>query len=208
MFTGLIQTVATVEDAREEPPGRRLMVRAPEIAADAVVGDSIAVSGCCLTVVKVASGVLEFEAGCETLARTILGRVVRGSRLNLEASLKVGDRLGGHFVTGHIDGVGTLLDRKTEQAWSTYWFGIDPKLISFLAPKGSVAVDGVSLTLVDVEIDRFSVALIPHTLAHTTLGDLRVGGQVNIEIDLLARYVQKMLGTALNDRPSGGSDVS
>ena len=208
MFTGLIQTVATVENVRAEPPGRRLTLRSPEIAADAKVGDSIAVSGCCLTVVAVRSDILEFEAGPETLARTTLGSVVRGSRLNLEPSLKVGDRLGGHFVTGHIDGVGTLLERTTEQAWSTFWFEIDPSLSSFLAPKGSIAVDGVSLTLVDVETDRFSVALIPHTLAHTTLGELKPGGQVNIEVDLLARYVNKMLTASPTDLPFSDPDVS
>jgi riboflavin synthase len=134
---------------------------------------------------------MAFEAGPETLARTNLGDLHVGSQVNLESSLKVGDALGGHFVTGHIDAVGQLVLREDDEEWSTCWYGVPAPLTRQMISKGSVAVDGVSLTLVDVEADRFSVQLIPHTLAVTTLGALQIGGKVNIETDVLAKYVQK-----------------
>jgi len=122
-----------------------------------------------------------------------VGTLAAGSPVNLEPSLRVGDRMGGHFVSGHVEGVGTLVSRQDEQDWSTFWFEFPGELGRYMVPKGSIAVDGVSLTLVDVEADRFSVALIPHTLAATTLGNLAVGGRVNLETDLLAKYAQKQL---------------
>jgi riboflavin synthase len=164
------------------------------MADDANVGDSIAVNGCCLTVVERTGELLAFEAGSETLGRTNLGRLAKGSQVNLERSLKVGDRMGGHYVTGHIDAVATLHERREEGPWSFLWFRVPPNLTRQMASKGSVAVDGVSLTLVDVEPDHFSVALIPHTLAVTTLGRLKIGDEVNIETDLLAKYVQAAVG--------------
>ncbi len=191
MFTGLVQSLATVRAVRAEPPGKRLVLECSELARDAALGDSIAVNGCCLTVVANADGCLEFEAGPETLARTNLGELVEGRAVNLEPSLRVGDRLGGHFVTGHIEAVGTLDARHDERDWSTLWFRFPPVLARYMVSKGSIAVDGVSLTLVEVEADRFSVALIPHTLSATTLGQLRPGGRVNLETDLLAKYAQK-----------------
>jgi riboflavin synthase len=154
---------------------------------------SIAVNGCCLTVVAVRSDEMSFEAGSETLSRTNLGRLSIGSGVNLERSLKIGDRLGGHYVTGHIDAVGTLDARRDEGEWSFFWFRVPRDLTRQMASKGSIAVDGVSLTLVNVEAERFSVALIPHTLAVTTLGKLAVGGVVNIETDVLAKYVERQL---------------
>jgi riboflavin synthase len=191
MFTGLVQCLATVRTLHAEPPGKRLVIACPQLAADAAVGDSIAINGCCLTVVAKAEGGLGFEAGPETLACTNLGELTEGAAVNLEPSLRVGDRLGGHFVTGHVEGVGTLAARQDERAWSTFWFRFPPALARFMVSKGSIAVDGVSLTLVDVEADRFSVALIPHTLQATTLGQLPLGGRVNLETDLLAKYAQK-----------------
>jgi riboflavin synthase len=193
MFTGLVQCLATVRAVRAQPPGKHLMVDCPQLAADAVVGDSIAINGCCLTVVDNAGGCLGFEAGPETLARTNLGELTEGSRVNLEPSLRVGDRLGGHFVTGHVEGVGTLAARQDQCEWSTLWFRFPPALGRFMVGKGSIAVDGVSLTLVDVEPERFSVALIPHTLRGTTLGYLAMNGRVNLETDLLAKYAQKQI---------------
>ncbi len=191
MFTGLVQCLATVESLSAPSPGSTLVVRAPEIAADAELGESIAVNGCCLTVVEHQGGCLSFEAGPETLSCTNLGQLTTGSQVNLERSLRVGDRLGGHFVTGHVEAVGTLDARQDERDWSTFWFRFPPELGRYIVSKGSIAVDGVSLTLVGVERDRFSVALIPHTLARTTLGRLGVGGRVNLETDLLAKYAQK-----------------
>jgi riboflavin synthase len=191
MFTGLVETLAPVERLVYEPPGKRLVVREPRFAAEAALGESIAVNGCCLTVVAVEGETLAFQAGPETLDRANLGRLRPGDLVNLERSLRVGDRLGGHFVTGHVDGLATLDRRDDEGDWSTLWFRVPPALTHQMASKGSVAVDGVSLTLVDVETDRFSVALIPHTLDATTLGKLQIGDAVNIETDLLAKYAQK-----------------
>lgn len=193
MFAGIVEAMGVVERLIPEPPGVRLVVREPDIAADANIGDSIAVNGCCLTVVAVDGPTFDFQAGEETLSRTNLGRLSEGSRVNLERSLRIGDRLGGHFVTGHIDAVGRLDVRQDDEDWSTCWYRVPPGLTRQMAGKGSVAVDGVSLTLLDVEQDRFSVALIPHTLQVTTLGLLRPGDPVNLETDILAKYVEQQL---------------
>jgi riboflavin synthase len=194
MFTGLVRCLATVREVHAAGPGRKLLVEAPQIGREARVGDSIAVNGCCLTVVERDGELLAFEAGPETLARTNLGELARGSRVNLEPSLRVGDPLGGHFVTGHVEAVGTLEARSDEGDWSTFHFRFPKELSRYMVAKGSIAVDGVSLTLVDVGPERFSVALIPHTLSATTLGQLRAGDRVNLETDLLAKYAQKQLG--------------
>ena len=163
------------------------------IASGVRVGASICVSGCCLTVVRVSDDRLEFQAGPETLQRTKLGSLQVGEEVNLERSLKLGDELGGHWVTGHVDGLGRLVQRQDQDEWSTFWFEATKDLTAQMASKGSIAVDGVSLTLVDVEIDRFSVALIPHTLAVTTLAALRPDDRVNLETDILAKYVERQL---------------
>jgi riboflavin synthase len=193
MFTGIVETLAEVVAVRPEPPGRRLVVAAPSIAAQAEIGESIAVNGCCLTVVERDLERLSFQAGPETLSRTNLGELQGGAKVNLERSLRFSDRLGGHLVTGHIDAVGTVDQRLDEGEWSTFWFRVPGNLMRQVAAKGSVAVDGVSLTVVAVESERFSVQLIPHTLAVTTLGRLRAGDRVNIETDLLAKYVERQL---------------
>jgi riboflavin synthase len=191
MFTGLVEAMAEVIDIRQKPPGVTIVLRCPAITYDVKLGDSIAINGCCLTVVVADGNALSFEAGPETLSRTNLGKLVAGGLVNVERSLKVGDRLGGHFVTGHIDGVGTLIERRDEADWSTFWIAMPSKLSRYMASKGSIAVDGVSLTLVDVDSERFSVALIPQTLSATTLGQLRTGDKVNLETDLLAKYVSR-----------------
>jgi riboflavin synthase len=191
MFTGLVQSLAAVSEVQAREPGRRLRITAPQIAPQAKLGDSIAVNGCCLTVVEIAGDLLAFDAGPETLSRTNLGKLQSGSPVNLEASLRVGDSLGGHYVTGHVEAVGTVDARQDDRDWSTFWFRFPRELGRYLVPKGSVAVDGVSLTVVEVEAERFSVQLIPHTLAVTTLGGRQVGDRVNLETDLLAKYVQK-----------------
>ncbi len=193
MFTGLVETIGIIDSLRPEGPGVRLLVRAGVVADDASLGDSIAINGCCLTVVEKNGETLGFDAGSETLSRTNLGRLAPGSRVNLERSLKVGDRLGGHYVNGHIDAVGTLDQVKQEGAWAFYWFRVPTELSRQMASKGSIAVDGVSLTLVDLQPGLFSVALIPHTLEATTLGQLIPGDTVNIETDILAKYVEQQL---------------
>lgn len=193
MFTGLVEALGTVHEIVDQPPGIRLVVRESMIAGDARIGDSVSVNGCCLTVVEVTGDTLSFDAGEETLSRTNLGKLEQGCGVNLERSLKVGDRLGGHFVSGHIDAVGHLDERIDDEDWSTFWFRMPKRLASQMVGKGSIAVDGVSLTLVEVESERFSVALIPHTLEVTTLGSLGPDDPVNLETDMLAKLVEKQL---------------
>jgi len=194
VFSGIVEARGTVVELRPEPPGCRLIVREPRVVAETSVADSISVNGCCLTVVGVdkQAMTMSFQAGPETLARTNLGELKPGCFVNLERALAVGDRLGGHFVTGHIDGVATLLERHDQGEWSLFWFQVPRQLSVQMASKGSVAVDGVSLTIVDSEPDRFSVALIPYTLAVTTLGPMKPGDKANIETDLLAKYVHRL----------------
>jgi riboflavin synthase len=196
MFTGLVEALGTVTDLTAAGAGRELTVRAPQFAAELVLGESAAVNGACLTVVAQDEQSFRFQVGPETLARTNLGELKAGDRVNLERSLRVSDRLGGHLVQGHIDGVGRVAERVTEGEWVKVWFRCPPELAAQMVPKGSVAVDGVSLTLVDVGPDRFSVALIPHTLAQTTLGFKGKGAAVNLETDLLGKYVWKFLQQA------------
>jgi riboflavin synthase len=195
MFTGLVERMGELSEVLDRPPGKRFTVRAGEVAHGVALGDSIAMNGCCLTVIQFdeGNGALSFDAGEETLSRTNLGQLRPGSAVNLERSLRFNDRLGGHFVTGHIDGLGRLDERRDDADWSFVWFRCDRRLTRQMAGKGSIAVDGVSLTLVEVETERFSVALIPHTLQLTTLGRLQTGDPVNLETDLLAKYVERQL---------------
>jgi riboflavin synthase len=181
--------------------GVRLVIDAPAIAEGIQIGDSIANNGCCLTVVQINATLLGFDAGPETLACTNLGQKQVGDNINLERSVCLGDRLGGHLVTGHVDGLGELVKREDDQDWSTFWFKTPPNLSRQMASKGSISVDGISLTLVDVTDAQFSVALIPHTLEVTTFGKLQVGDQVNLETDLLAKYVERQM-TAISDASS------
>ena len=204
MFSGIVEALGTVAALRPEPPGCRLIIREPKIAADTAVADSISVNGCCLTVVERDDRTMAFQAGPETLARTNLGELQPGSPVNLERAMMVGERLGGHFVSGHIDGVGILLERRDLGDWSNFWFSVSRQLAVQMASKGSIAVDGVSLTIVDSQPDRFSVALIPYTLAVTTLGPLKVGDKVNLETDLLAKYVQRLVEAKDWGDPRGG----
>jgi len=198
MFTGLVETMGHVHTLDLRTAGVRLVIDAPAIAEDIQIGDSIANNGCCLTVVQLDETLLGFDAGPETLARTNLGQKQIGDTINLERSVCLGDRLGGHLVTGHVDGLGELVKREDEQDWSTFWFKTAANLTRQMASKGSITVDGISLTLVDVTDGQFSVALIPHTLEVTTLGKLQVGDQVNLETDLLAKYVERQM-TAISD---------
>ena len=195
MFSGLVEATARIIDLLEEPGGVRLVLERPNEYTDAKLGDSIALHGCCLTVVEITDRSLSFQAGRETLSRTSLGQLKSGDKVNCERSLRLGDRLGGHLVTGHIDGRGRLVSRADEAEWSNMVFSAPAPLLRQMAAKGSVAIEGVSLTLVDVTHEIFSVALIPHTLSHTTLGAVKVGDAVNLETDLLAKYVQRQLET-------------
>jgi riboflavin synthase len=194
MFTGLVEALGRVDRVVEEGPGRRLSLRWPGLGDALAVGESVAVNGCCLTVVAGEGERFEVQAGPETLLRTNLGEKKAGDGVNFERSLRVGDRLGGHFVQGHIDTTATLRERRQEGEWEFLAFTLDPAWTPLLVSKGSIAVDGVSLTLVDVWPDGFSIMLIPHTLAVTTLGLIKPGDRVNIETDILAKHVAKLLG--------------
>jgi riboflavin synthase len=210
MFTGLVAKTGTMAALRPAGPGRelgaRLTIRARFADGPLALGESIAVNGVCLTVDSIAAGEdedeFEVDASAETLARTTLGALGAGSPLHLERALRAADRMGGHLVTGHVDGVGTLADRRSvgDAVWMA--FRVPDDLAKFIAEKGSIAVDGVSLTVNAVEGDRFEVTLIPHTLERTTLGALAPGGRVNLEVDLIARYVARLLSTGSAPPPS------
>jgi riboflavin synthase len=193
MFTGLVETLGVVRDLVFDGVGCQLTVSAPALTAELRLGESVAVNGACLTVVANDAETCCFQLGPETLNRTNLGGLTFGDRVNLERSLRLSDRLGGHLVQGHVDGVGHVAERITEGDWVTVWFTCPPNLVTQMVPKGSVTVDGISLTVVDVGDDRFSVALIPHTLASTTLGFKGPGAAINLETDLLAKYVWKWM---------------
>ncbi|MDP6468658.1 MAG: riboflavin synthase [Pirellulaceae bacterium] len=193
MFTGLVEGKGTVAGLVAQGAGMRLVIDIGNLVETSQIGDSVAVNGCCLTVVETDEQKLGFDTVPETLRCTNLGKLEVGSHVNIERSLRLGDQLGGHLVTGHIDAVGQLDERSDEDEWSFLWFRCPRRLTLQMASKGSVTIDGISLTLVDVEDDRFSVALIPHTLAVTTMGKLAVGDDVNLETDLLAKYVERQI---------------
>jgi riboflavin synthase len=195
MFTGLVEALGTVQriEADASGAGRLLTISETRLAPELTTGESVAVNGACLTVVVHDATTFQFQAGPETLARTNLGELRAGDRVNLERALRFNDRLGGHIVQGHVDGTGKVAERFREGEWETVWFTCPADLARQMVSKGSVAVDGVSLTLVAVEADRFSVALIPHTMERTTLGFRPIGATVNLETDLMAKYVAKLL---------------
>lgn len=192
MFSGIVEALGNVAAVIAEPPGCKIIVQEPKIAVEVAVADSVAVNGCCLTVIEKQGETFAFQAGPETLLRTNLGELGPGSPVNLELALRANARLGGHFVSGHIDGQAELVKINDMGDWADYYFRIPKELARQMASKGSVAVDGVSLTLVRCEPDLFSVALIPFTLDVTTLGRKKVGDKVNIETDILAKYVQRL----------------
>lgn len=194
MFTGLIQALGTVRAAEDDGHGgRTLRIAEAALAPKLDLGASVAVNGACLTVTAREGDSFSFQAGPETLAKTTLGALAPGDRVNLEPALRAGDPIGGHFVSGHIDGTGKLLEKIPGGDWLTIWFSYPPVFGELLVKKGSIAVDGVSLTVVDVQSERFSVMLIPHTRDHTTLGLKELGASVNLEFDLLAKHVRKLI---------------
>ncbi len=197
MFTGIVEqigTVVAVQRPDEGGPDARLVVRGELVVDDAHVGDSIAVSGVCLTVTDLpGDGTFAADLMPETLRHTALGALAPGDAVNLERALSVGGRYGGHLVQGHVDGVGTVRRRDPGPRWDEVEIGLDPALAPFVAPKGSIAVSGVSLTVTYVSDETFGVSLIPTTLATTTLGTLRPGDPVNLEVDVLAKYTQRLL---------------
>lgn len=196
MFTGIVEEMGTVGSIQRKSQGTILEIRASEVLTDAEVGDSIAVDGACLTIRALASGAFVADISAETLRRTTLGERKAGEQVNLERSLRLSDRLGGHLVLGHVDEVATISGWKDEGDASLMQVTMSRNLKPYIAYKGSIAVDGVSLTIANLLADAFEVALIPHTKHVTTLGRKRNGAHVNIEVDLVARYVETLLSTA------------
>jgi riboflavin synthase len=189
MFTGLVREVGTVASMVDG----RLTIEAPETARGVQLGDSVAIDGVCLTVVACGDSTLSFDAVPETLGRTALGTLEQGSRVNLEPALRAGDALGGHYVQGHVDGVGAVQSVAPEGDGRRVRFEAPAELLRYIVEKGSIAVQGTSLTVAAVDDTGFDVALIPHTLQVTTLGALEPDQQVNLETDVLAKYVEKLL---------------
>lgn len=197
MFTGIVEEVGTVRAVRRAGRSLELTVAARTVTADLKVGDSVAVSGVCLTVVRFDSGSFTADVMPETYQRTTLCHLRPGDPVNLERSMPAGGRFGGHLVQGHVDAVGTVLARERDEIAWRITIGAPPAVMRYVVPKGSIAVDGVSLTVVDAGPDRFSVSIIPHTAAVTTLGRRQPGDQVNLEADLIAKYVEKFLAARL-----------
>jgi len=195
MFTGIVTDIGEITSVTPggQAGDRRFVVRTRHDMAPIAIGASIACSGCCLTVVDKGKDWFAVEVSGESLAKTHLGDWQKGSRLNLELSLKLGDELGGHLVYGHVDGVGTIASMTPEGGSVRFMFEVPSELGRFIAAKGSVAVDGISLTVNEVDAKRFGVNVISHTQAVTTLGQAKVGQRVNLEVDMLARYVQRLL---------------
>jgi riboflavin synthase len=193
VFTGLVREVGVVASVDGDGDGIRVEVEAPEIARSARIGDSVAINGVCLTAVTVSDARLAFDAVPETLARTSLEQLAPGARVNLEPALRAGDALGGHYVQGHVDGVGTIRSVEAEGDGRRVWIDAPPAILRYAVDKGSIAVQGTSLTVADIDNGGFAVALVPHTLVATTLGDAAAGDTVNLEVDVLAKYVERLL---------------
>ena len=193
MFTGIVREVGVVVSAAEAAGGRSLVVRAPVTAAGCAVGDSVALAGCCLTATTIAGDQLSFHAVPETIARTTLGALAAGDGVNVEPALRAGDPLGGHYVQGHVDGVGHVRSVEAEGDGQRVVVEGPEEVLRYCVEKGSITVDGVSLTVAALADDAFAVALVPHTLEATTLSDLQPGQAVNLEVDVLAKYVERLL---------------
>ena len=199
MFTGIIHTNGVIESLERLDAGARLRIRGTDDEPFAR-GESVAVNGVCLTVIPNGSSLLT-EISNETLARTTLGSLGTGARVNIERALGVGDRFGGHFVQGHIDTTGTLISKKSEGEFAVYRWSFPGDFSDLVVSKGSIAVDGVSLTVVDPDDSSFAAALIPETLRRTTLGTARIGERVNLEFDMIAKYVRTLVAPYLATRP-------
>jgi riboflavin synthase len=197
VFTGIVEELGVVEAVQRHGDAARLTVRGPLVVADAERGDSIAVNGCCLTVTDHDGETFTADVMAETLERTSLAEAEPGSRVNLERAVAPSGRLGGHIVQGHVDGTGRLLTRTPSEHWEIVEVSVPAELARYLVPKGSITVDGVSLTVVEVRDgapSSFTVSLIPETLARTTLGLKQAGDAVNLEVDVVAKYVERLLG--------------
>jgi riboflavin synthase len=192
VFTGIVEELGDVVEVTDLADAARVTIAGPLVTSDAKHGDSIAVNGVCLTVVDVADGAFTADVMRETLQRSSLAKIGQGDQVNLERAAALGQRLGGHIVQGHVDGTGTVLVREKAEHWEVVHIGLPPHLARYLVEKGSITVDGVSLTVVTVGPDEFTVSLIPTTLESTTLGRRMPGDPVNLEVDVLAKYVERL----------------
>ncbi len=196
MFAGIIQGLGRVEKlstAKGNGKAAQMTVDLGRLAKGLKIGDSVSINGACLTVIGIKNSKASFEMVGETMKKTALGSLTIGDKVNIEQSLRVGDTIDGHFVLGHVDGVATIIEKQKQKNQTKLWIKIDKKFMKYVVPKGSVAIDGISLTVVDVMKDKISVALIPHTLTVTTLGIKAKGDKVNVEMDLLGKYARKVL---------------
>lgn len=197
MFTGLVETTGTVASVLNTGNGIRLSVK-PASPFDLQAGDSISVNGVCLTVTK-HDAEISFDVSPETLKSTNLGELRVSGKVNLERALRLSDRLGGHIVTGHVDGIGVIKDKRQTGEYTFYTFDVPSEILKYIVKKGSITVDGISLTVVDLDTSSFRVAIIPHTLTATNLGDKGAGERVNLEADIIGKYVEKLLGKKKTD---------
>ncbi|WP_406056507.1 riboflavin synthase [Streptomyces sp. NBC_01077] len=205
MFTGIVEELGEVVAVEQLQDASRFRLRGPLVTEGAQHGDSIAVNGVCLTVVEFGDGEFTADVMAETLKRSSLGALEVGTRVNLERPMAVGGRLGGHIVQGHVDGTGTILERTPSEHWELVKVGLPVHLSRYVVEKGSITVDGVSLTVVEVTDDWFTISLIPTTLDLTTLGIKQSGDPVNLEVDVIAKYVERLLGP--NAGPDAGETV-
>ena len=193
MFTGLIETQGVVTHVQKVSGGAQIQIYAPEFGRDMALGDSIAVDGACLTVAQFQRGAFVADVSDETLSKTTLGTVHQSSKVNLERAMRLSDRLGGHMVTGHVEGIGRLLLRHPAGNSTVYQFQVPPALMEYIVPKGSIAVDGISLTIAQMRGESFAAAVVPHTEQVTTLREKPIGAPVNIEVDIMAKYVKRFV---------------
>jgi len=193
VFTGIVRELGVVVEAEDAGGGKSLVVRAPEAAARTGVGDSVAINGCCLTATAIDGGAMAFHAVPETIARTTLVSLEPDARVNVEPALRAGEELGGHYVQGHVDGVGRIQSVEAEGEGLRVFVEAPAGVLRYCVEKGSITVDGVSLTVAELGDDAFAVALVPHTLEATTLSELRPGQEVNLEADVLAKYVERLI---------------
>jgi riboflavin synthase len=208
VFTGIVEELGDVVAIEELGDASRFRLRGPVVTEGAKHGDSIAVNGVCLTVVDFGNGEFTADVMAETLNRSSLGALAVGSKVNLERPMALGGRLGGHLVQGHVDGTGTIVERKPSEHWEIVKISLPADLTRYVVEKGSITVDGISLTVVDAGLDYFTVSLIPTTLALTTLGAKQPGDPVNLEVDVIAKYVERMLGDADRTKPDTRTEAA
>lgn len=200
MFTGIIEAIGEIKGMKGTEKGISLRISVLQSFGDIKIGDSIAVNGVCLTAKTINGGTFSADVSSETISKTTFGKIKAGERVNLERALRLSDRLGGHIVTGHIDGIARLKEKRNEGESVRLSFSLDKELLRYVISKGSIAIDGISLTVNEVEGDGFSVNIIPHTAQNTTILGKKAGDEVNIEVDVIGKYVERLLGKGMESK--------